>query len=184
MSKGAIIYSIQLTLRKKILLEKMKNWWRYLDKKLFRPMMRQHKNPSYLARSTAVGMALAFSPFPGQIPVVSALWLLFRKFKWRFSLAIAIAWTFISNMFTNLPLFYLYYKTGDLILDRESRMSYKELGGIFEDGMFDGIRYMISELGGSIFIGSLFFMIVFGFLGYAIGHSLALYNNRLKKMVD
>lgn len=156
----------------------MNNWRQYLDKKLFKPMMRRHKNPSYLARSTAIGMSLAFSPFPGQIPVVSALWLLFRKFKWRFSLMIAIAWTFISNMFTNLPLFYLYYKTGDLVLDKKGGLSYQELSNVFDDGMLGGIKYMIGELGHSIIIGSLLFMVVFGVVGYALGHSLALYNNR------
>lgn len=158
--------------------DKIAIWKAYLDKKLIRPMMRQYSNPQYLARSTAVGMGLAFSPIPGQIPVVIALWIIARKLKLRFSLAIAIAWTFISNVFTNLPLFYLYYITGEWIRDAKDAMSYDELKNIFDEGMFNGIKYMLSELGLSIFLGSFLYMLMFGILGYGLGYMISRWNRK------
>lgn len=153
----------------------MKDWKSYLNRKLFQPFKRSYSNPNYLARSAAVGMSFAFAPFPGQTPVVGALWLISRKLKWRFSLAISLALTFISNIFTNFPLFYLYYKTGDWLRQKPDNLSYKELRNIFGEGLFDGFKFMLSELGLSIVIGSLLFMIVFGLLGYGLGYLTALY---------
>lgn len=154
----------------------IKNWIQFLDKKILKPMVRQYRNPHFLARSTGIGMGLAFAPFPGQIPVVGLMWLITKRSKWRFSLAIAIAWTFISNVFTNLPLFYLYYRTGEIIRNQANTLSYQGLKNIFDSSLFSGIKYISTELGYSIVIGSLVYMLIFGLLGYFIGYLLALGN--------
>ena len=133
-------------------------------------MKRGYKSPAYLARSNAIGLSLAFAPFPGQVPVVAALWVLTRRKKWRFSLGISLAWTFVSNVFTNLPLFYLYYLTGAWLRGRNAAVSYAGLKTVFKEGMFEGVQFLMSELGLSILSGSLVFMITGGALGYALGY--------------
>lgn len=128
-------------------------------------MSRSYKNPAYLARSNAIGLGLAFAPFPGQVPVVFALWLLLRRTKYRFSLAISVAWTFISNVFTNLPLFYLYYMTGAYLSQDETAFSYTELKELFATGIFQAA----GQIGLNILCGSLLYMLIFGALGYYLG---------------
>lgn len=141
-----------------------------MHKKIVRPMKREYKSPAYLARSNAIGLGLAFAPFPGQVPVVAALWVLTRRMKWRFSLGISLAWTFVSNFFTNLPLFYLYYLTGVWLRGHSKTVSYADLQTVFNEGMFEGIQFLMSELGLSILVGSLVFMIAGGAVGYALGY--------------
>lgn len=144
---------------------KLSSWFAYMRKKVIVPMSRSYKNPAYLARSNAIGMGLAFAPFPGQVPVVLALWMLLRRTKYRFSLAISVAWTFISNVFTNLPLFYLYYLTGAYFRQDETAFSYAELKELFANGIFQAA----GEIGVNILYGSLLYMLVFGVFGYYLG---------------
>lgn len=144
---------------------KLSSWFAYMRKKVIVPMSRSYKNPAYLARSNAIGMGLAFAPFPGQVPVVLALWMLSRRTKYRFSLAISVAWTFISNVFTNLPLFYLYYLTGAYFRQDETAFSYAELKELFANGIFQAA----GEIGVNILYGSLLYMLVFGVFGYYLG---------------
>ena len=148
-----------------LMFRQLKNWLAYMRKKVIEPMRRSYKNPAYLARSNAIGMGLAFAPFPGQVPVVLALWVLLRRTKYRFSLAISVAWTFISNVFTNLPLFYLYYLTGAYIRQDETAFSYAELKELFANGIFQAA----GQIGVNILCGSLLYMLIFGVLGYYLG---------------
>lgn len=157
---------------------KLQNILNYWNKKLIRPMKRQYRDPRYLARATSIGMGLAFAPFPGQVPVVAAIWVLARKFKWRFSLVVSLAWTFISNVFTNLPLFYLYYLTGSFLRGSGSVLSYESIRAMFDAGLFSGIKDMATELGMSIVLGSLLFMVVFGVAGYFFGYWCGVRNKR------
>ena len=147
------------------MISQLKNWLNYMYKKVIVPMRWRNKNPAYLARSNAIGMGLAFAPFPGQVPVVLALWVLLRRTKYRFSLAISVAWTFISNVFTNLPLFYLYYLTGAYLRQDETAFSYAELKDMFVGGAFQAA----GQIGMNILWGSLLYMLIFGTLGYYLG---------------
>ena len=149
----------------KFMFRQLKNWFAYMHRKVIVPMSRSYKNPSYLARSNAIGMGLAFAPFPGQVPVVLALWVLLRRSKYRFSLAISIAWTFISNVFTNLPLFYLYYLTGAYLRQDETAFSYAELKELFANSIFQAA----GQIGVNILYGSLLYMLIFAALGYYLG---------------
>lgn len=141
---------------------KLQNWLLYMKKKVWLPMQRKHKTPHYLARSNAVGMSLAFAPFPGQIPVVFALWMICKRTNFRFSLSISVAWTFISNVFTNLPLFYLYYITGNLLLGTGNNLSYNQWQNMFGQNFGEAIKI----LGSRFLLGSFFYMVIFGCLGY------------------
>ncbi len=157
------------------LMQKMLTYW---NKKLIQPMKRQYRDPRYLARATSIGMGLAFAPFPGQIPVVAAIWVLARKLKWRFSLVVSLAWTFISNVFTNLPLFYLYYLVGNFLRGKKDVLSYGSIQARFDSGLFYGIKDVATELGLSIVLGSCVFMFVFGILGYFFGYWCGVRNKK------
>ena len=108
-----------------------------------------YQNPHFLARSNMIGMSLAFAPFPGQVPVVAALWLLLRRSKWRFSL----------TLFTNLPLFYLYYLTGNFLRGITDPLPYSQIT----------LQTFKDNLGVNFLLGSLFYMILFAFIGYGSG---------------
>lgn len=155
---------------------KLQSWLGFMHKKVVLPMRRQHKNPSYLARSNAIGMSLAFAPFPGQVPVVVALWMLARRFKWRFSLGISLAWTFISNVFTNLPLFYLYYLTGNLMRGSRQTLQYTDMQNVFSQGLTDAVHFLATEFGMSILLGSFVYMLFGGIFGYCLGRWTARFN--------
>jgi len=54
-----------------------------------------------------------------QMPIVFANWIIARKlFNWDFHLVNGLAWTWISNIFTLLPLYYLFFLTGQVMLGR------------------------------------------------------------------
>lgn len=148
----------------------LKNWYIFADKKLIRPIKRSYRNPEYFARACSIGMGLAFAPIPGQVPVVALIWAAARKYKWRFSLVAALAWTFISNVFTNLPLFYGYYRLGSFLRGSGEVLSYDKIKGLFAEGMLRGIQDMFTELGMSILLGSSLLMAFFAIFGYVFGY--------------
>lgn len=64
-------------------------------------------------------MLVAMTPTVGvQMPIVAFLWLLMRIARptWEFSLIIALAWTWVTNVFTAGPLYYVFVVTGRLLL--------------------------------------------------------------------
>ncbi len=125
--------------------------------RLKKHLNRQYKDPKYIARASLVGISMAFAPFPMQSPVIVALWLIAKKLKLKFSLIVAIAWSFISNIFTNIPLFYLYYITGNFLIGEPSQIAYNNID-----------LKSINQLGVSFLLGSVFYMICFGTIGYFI----------------
>lgn len=81
-------------------------------------MQRSHHPAEFAARGTALGVALAFTPTIGlHIIIVSALWAATaRSERWHFSLILGLAWTWVSNPLTALPIYYLLYVTGQLLM--------------------------------------------------------------------
>jgi uncharacterized protein (DUF2062 family) len=134
--------------------------------KLIVPMKRDNQDPNYMARSTAIGMGGAFAPFIGQTWALIALWFIFKRTRFNFSLIITCAWSWLSNGFTNFPLFYSYYIIGAKILGKESISGYEEFLPLFKDNILEGLGKLIEIYGYSILIGSSLYMAVFGVIGY------------------
>lgn len=67
-----------------------------------------------------IGVGWAMTPTVGiQMPIVFAHWFLSRRlFGWDFSLINGLAWTWLSNVFTLLPIYYLFFLTGQVMLGR------------------------------------------------------------------
>ena len=90
---------------------------RLLHFKLVIPLKRSQESVEYIARGVAVGLAWAMTPLVGiQMTTVLLTWMVARFFKWRFSLVIACAWTWVTNVVTMWPIYYVFYITGKLMM--------------------------------------------------------------------
>lgn len=98
------------------------SWWervkRVVKYKLVIPIKRSKHPPEYTARGVAIGIAWALTPSIGiQMVFCFITWLVAKKiFKWDFSVLIAMAWTWTTNVVTAIPCFYLFFVTGQIIL--------------------------------------------------------------------
>ncbi len=97
------------------------NLGRLIRFKLVIPILRGRGSARYTARGVMVGVGSALTPFFGlQMLVAVFVWGAIKVVRpqWDFSLVIALAWTWVSNIFT-LPLFfYVFIVTGKLMLGR------------------------------------------------------------------
>jgi uncharacterized protein (DUF2062 family) len=100
--------------RPKSFLQRLRRLLRY---RLMIPLLRSRQSPEHVARGTAMGIAWGFTPSIGvQMPLVFVTWVVARRmFNWDFNLVLALAWTWVSNVFTALPLYYLFYITGQVM---------------------------------------------------------------------
>ncbi|WP_242348476.1 DUF2062 domain-containing protein [Mucispirillum schaedleri] len=148
------------------------NLYRYCYLKLIIPIKKERHNPKYIAWGTAVGLFCGFTPIVWQMNIVLLIWFIARFFKFYFSLPIGLAWTWVSNSFTNLPLFYLYYITGSFIMGQETG-GYNEFISFFENGLMEGIKQTFIFWGKPIILGSFAFMMFFSITGYFISYRYA-----------
>lgn len=98
---------------------------RILLRRLIAPLMRGRHPPDYTARGTAVGLAIAMTPTVGvQMPAVLLIWLLVRHLRpeQEFNLVVALAWTWVTNVFTMAPFYYVFLVTGRIILGRWEKL--------------------------------------------------------------
>lgn len=97
-------------------------WLRHTVRfKLIVPTLRSPHPPEYTARGVCIGVAFAFTPLIGiQMPLVVLAWLAIRQFmpQWDFHLLVALAWTWVTNLVTLVPIYYVFYITGRVILWR------------------------------------------------------------------
>lgn len=91
---------------------------RRIHLRLIVPLNRSIQRPEHTARGVMIGLFWAMTPLVGiQMPLVLATWLLARRSSsTSFSLIVALAWTWVSNVLTMLPIYYLFYLTGSLFL--------------------------------------------------------------------
>jgi len=94
--------------------------------RLIVPIIRSKHGPDHTARGVLVGMLVAMTPTVGvQMPIVAFIWLLIRIVRpsWEFSLIIALAWTWVTNVVTAPPLYYVFVLTGRLMLGQWDSLS-------------------------------------------------------------
>jgi len=91
---------------------------RLLNLKLVVPLKRSPHPAQYTARGVLVGVMWAMTPLVGiQMTTVLLTWIAAKKlFKWNFSLPIALAYTWITNVFTMWPIYYIFYATGKVMM--------------------------------------------------------------------
>lgn len=148
--------------------------------RLIIPILRSPHSPEYKARGVAVGLAWAMTPLIGiQMWLVLMTWLVAKKCKWSFSLPLGIAWTWITNVVTMIPCYYIFYVTGQLMRWRVDSISgynhlaaairqifMSDLGFVEEWTQFFG--FIVKDLGISMAVGCLPWAVVFSVIGYKL----------------
>ena len=112
------------------------NITRLVKMKLLVPLVRSKHPANFKARGVAVGMGWAMTPLVGiQMTLVMMTWVFFKKvLKKDFSIPLALAYTWVTNVFTMLPIYYIFYVTGQLMLGHWDDISgYTQLRGILHD---------------------------------------------------
>lgn len=129
-------------------------------------------------------MLLAMTPTIGiQMFMIIGTWLFLTKVvKWEFSLLAGLGWTWTSNVFTMIPLYYLFYITGQVMLGNfddisgfdqftalvndinDPNLSFIEKTKLWMVNLFEG-------WGVPMFLGSVPWAIFSSWLGYKIAYN-------------
>jgi len=163
--------------------------------KLLIPLRRSPHEPEYSARGVAVGVFWALTPLVGiQMYLCLMTWFLAKPVrKWRFSLVISCAWTWITNVFTMLPIYYLFYATGQVMRgDWHNITGYDTFlsswheafdhGAGFWQAVLDLAGLLAKELGLSMGIGCLPYAIGGAWISYRL--SLKYVRRRRRKKLE
>ena len=130
--------------------ERLRRWLRY---RFVVPIKRSRHPPSYTARGVSVGLFWALTPTVGvQMAMVLLSWIALRRInpRWDFNVIHAMAWTWVTNFATVLPVYYVFYFTGQVLLGRwDDPTGYAvfagEWGARFAD--VDATDYLAGEVG-------------------------------------
>ena len=98
---------------------------RLIRLRLVIPMVRSRQPPENTARAVAVGLFWALTPTFGIQMALSAVhWYVARTFFRRdFSVVVAMAWTWVTNLFTVPIAYYVFFLTGQILLGRWNDLS-------------------------------------------------------------
>ena len=107
--------------------------------RLIMPVLRAKTPPEYTARSVLFGMLVAMTPTVGvQMPIVFLIWLPIRYLRpqWNFNVVVAMAWTWVTNVFTLGPIYYVFLVTGRLMLGAEGGLTgYDEFAAMLQKSL-------------------------------------------------
>jgi uncharacterized protein (DUF2062 family) len=178
------------------------NWHKKLQRgakyRLVVPLKRSKHPPEFTARGVAVGMLLAMTPTIGiQMFLIAGTWLFLTKVvKWDFSLLAGLGWTWTSNVFTMIPLYYLFYITGQLMLGNIQDISgFEQFADLVNSinnpdlSFMEKTRLWMVNLfrgwGIPMFLGSIPWAIFSSWLGYVIAYNYVVKHRekRAKRMI-
>tara|TARA_B100000686_G_scaffold274221_1_gene292182 strand:- start:46 stop:633 length:588 start_codon:yes stop_codon:yes gene_type:complete len=154
---------------------------RLIRYRLLVPLLRAKHSPKHTARGVFVGIALGLTPTVGiQIGIVMILWGVFRAVlpRWDFNLVVALAWVWISNVFTMVPLYFGFLITGRFLMGHsESFPNYDtfaiELSSTLKveadglSGLWQQTFNLLELYGTPMLIGCLPWALFGGWVGYA-----------------
>ena len=121
--------------------------------RVVRPILQLNDSPHSISLGITLGLFVGLTPTVGiQMVLVVIFGTLIRANRLA---AVCVVW--ISNVFTVVPLYYLFYITGIMLLGRES-MSYDDLGRIVANdsdrGALEYVTHIFNELGWPLWLGS------------------------------
>ena len=125
----------------------------FLLEKLVRPILRSEDSPHALALGISLGLFVGLTPTVGmQLVVVLPLAALLRASKIA---AGTVVW--ISNVFTAVPLYYLYYRCGLFLMGQPGTdySTVKEAATANEAGAWGATVALFEMLGWPLWVGSL-----------------------------
>ncbi len=152
--------------------------------RLVLPLIRSRHAPEHSARAVAVGLFWAFTPtFGVQMALCCLHWWVSRTFLGRdFNVVVAMAWTWVTNVFTVGPVYYACFLIGQVLLGNWSDLTgYRgfaeflhTLRGAAGVVPFDGnpwhafFRSVVRGWGLSIVVGSVPVAVLAHVLGYQL----------------
>jgi uncharacterized protein (DUF2062 family) len=146
---------------------------RLLRYRVLIPLLRSRHPPAHTARGVAAGLFWGLVPLPGlQTVAIVATWKIAQHTRWRLSLVPALAWQWINNPLTVVPLYYLFYVTGHVLVSHGWPEGYGEFVQLWRDTMsgtptwFGRITHIATVLGWPTFVGSLPWAVGASALGY------------------
>ena len=161
----------------------LQNISRLFKKRLLIPIIRSPHPPEHTARGVAIGTMWAMTPLVGiQMWLVSMTWLFCKKFlKTSFSLPLGLAFTWITNIFTMVPVYYVFYVTGQMMMGHwDSISGYSHLKEIIHQTFMSDLSFvdewvlffklLLQDWGFAMIIGCVPWMI----LGYWLGSHLTI----------
>lgn len=146
-------------------------------KYLYHKSMRAHGSPRQIALGMGLGVFAGMLPYAiSQTVVALILAAIFRANKVSAALG-----TWVTNPFTNLPLYFIGYSMGALLLGHPL-LPYDELHRGFEEaGSFMEVaKIFVSKLGMPIFLGTTVFGVICGIAAYFVTYQ-AVVAYRLQK---
>lgn len=169
---------------------------RLLRYKLIIPMKRAKNPPEYIARGVMIGVLWAMTPTIGiQMVLVLFTWMIMtRYFNWHFSLINGLAWTWVTNVVTMVPVYYIFLITGQLLLGRYDDLSnFKDFEDLWlvavnpEMGFFEMLGNWFAVLfegwGVPMLIGSLPWCLITSVLAYHLSYRFVV-NYRKEKGIN
>ena len=166
-----------------------KTFWgrcmRLLRYKLVIPLKRSQESIDYIARGVSVGLAWAMTPLVGiQMTTVLLTWIVGKFFKWRFSLVIACAWTWVTNVVTMWPIYYVFYVTGKLLMGQvhsinayttflqAAKEAFSENTSFWEIGrsIMIFMKLLLQDWGIAMAVGCLPWLVASAWLGYVLSY--------------
>lgn len=151
---------------------------RLVKMKLIVPILRSPGPPEYIARASMVGLVWAMTPLVGiQMYMVFMTWLIAKKLKYSFSLPIGLAWTWVTNIFTMGPVYYIFYETGKLMTGKDHSLGYSAFQQIltpfkgdlcFLEAVKMFFNVLLKDWGFLMTVGCIPWAIFGGWFGYKI----------------
>ena len=156
---------------------------RLLRYRVLIPIKRSRHPPEHTARGVLIGVVWGLTPTMGvQMAIVLLTWLIARRlFRWDFNVIIGFAWTWISNPVTFIPIYYVFYVTGQFMLGRwdgwDDLLGYDSFLTLSHElsdaGFFETTRIYFSTIvwgwGSTMVVGCIPYAAIGGFFGYRWG---------------
>ncbi len=159
--------------------KRKKSFWKKIKevshKQLVVPLLNGMSDPIFSARGVMVGLAWAMTPLVGvQMTTVTITWAICKFFKYKFSLPIALAWTWVTNVFTMLPIYYVFYLTGKIMMGQWSNIDgFSKFSDLFKSvfmssdiSFWQSLVELTKDWAFAMFIGCIPYVILGGFGGY------------------
>ena len=163
--------------RQRGLLKRLRRLLRY---RLVVPILRGKHPPEYTARGVFFGLLAAMTPTVGiQMPIVFIIWTCVRVLRpaWDFNLVVGLAWTWVTNIFTVPPVYYVFLVTGRAMMGhwhgltgygefQERLASLLQADATWYEALWVYIWGMFEIWGVPMFVGSVPWAILVAWLGY------------------
>jgi uncharacterized protein (DUF2062 family) len=155
-------------------------FWRLMRLRLIIPVLRSPDAADYTARGVFVGLLVALTPTVGiQMAIVAGIWGMVRLVRpaWNFNLVIGMLWTWLTNVFTVPPIYYVFLLTGEAMLGRwgesggyamfsERLVGLLETDATFLESLWVYVAGIFDAWGVPMLIGSIPWAIAGACLGY------------------